>query len=296
MVASKPMFRSPSDVDPAELLKQRRASIDAVYEELRALGPNAPGEQVAIVVRSALELPMLDFLASLRGGTERLVTQSVEEYSRFIPSASSNASSAAGLVRILLLQNVDLVWWDDVPDFETMADIKASKDLLDLVALRRSGRVGFGFGIASDGLVRRGRDFLVQRAMPSREPRGPGLSFTQIRPAMLGVLNEVAACVSEIAPEGTPPLYVTSVIRTVEHQIHLKSLGFSALLPSAHCRGWAADIEVAWFERFGAAGALQEVLIDYLERGILNVIDEGRAWHVCLSPDHVERYRALGIA
>ena len=296
MVASKPMFRSPSDVDPAELLKRRRASIDAVYEELSALGPNAPGDQVASVVRTALELPTLDFLASLRGGTERLVTQSVEEYSRFIPSESSNASSAAGLVRILLLQNVDLVWWDKVDDFETVADITAHGDLLDLVALRRSGRVRFGFGVASDGLARRGRDFLVQRVRPNREPRGPGLSFTQIRPAMLGVLNEVAACVSEVAPAGTPPIYVTSVIRTVAHQIHLKSLGFSALLPSAHCRGWAADVEVAWFERFGAAGALKDVLIDYLDRGILNVIDEGRAWHVCLSPEHVERYQALGIA
>ena len=94
----------------------------------------------------------------------------------------------------------------------------------------------------------------------------------------------------ELAPAGTPVIRVNSIVRTVEHQNHLKTLGFSALSPSAHCRGWAADIEVTWFERFGAAGALREVLLDYLDRGVLNVIDEGRAWHICLSPDHAARY------
>jgi hypothetical protein len=111
---------------------------------------------------------------------------------------------------------------------------------------------------------------------------------------MLGVLNEVAAATRAAAPAGTPPIRVTSVTRTVEHQQRLRSLGFSALLPSAHCRGWAADIEVAWFERFGAAGALRGVLLDHLDRGVLNVIDEGRAWHVCLNPAEVERFDALG--
>ena len=171
----------------------------------------------------------------------------------------------------------------------------ASIELLDLVVERRRGNVAFSFGIASDGLVRRGRDFAVQRLFPEREPRGPGLTCTRIRPAMLGVLNEVATATRVVAPTGTPPIRVTSVTRTVEHQQRLKALGFSALLPSAHCRGWAADIEVAWFERFGADGALRDVLLDYLDRGVLNVIDEGRAWHICLNPAEVECYHALGL-
>ena len=48
-------------------------------------------------------------------------------------------------------------------------------------------------------------------------------------------------------------------------------------------------------ERFGAADVLREVLLDYLDRGVLNVIDEGRAWHVCLNPAEVERYHSLGV-
>ena len=284
-----------SEVDPARLLQQRRASIDAVYETLEDLGDAADPETVGTVVAEALGQPSLGFLSNLRGGPDRLVRQSIEEFRRFVPSAASNAASGAGLVRILLLQSVDLVWWDDEPDFAIDADVASSDELVDLVDERRQGRVGFSFGIASDGWGGRGRDFLVQRLFPGREPRGPGLSCTQVRPALLGVLNEVAAVTRAAAPPGTPPIRVTSVTRTVEHQQRLMALGFSALLPSAHCRGWAADIEVAWFERFGADGALRDVLLDYLDRGVLNVIGEGRAWHVCLNPAEVGRYGALGL-
>ena len=294
MVASGPMFPA-SEVDPARLLQRRRASIDEVYDALEALGDDADPEAVGAVVADALCRPSLGFLSILRGGPDRLVAQSVEEFRRFVPSEASNATSAAGLVRILLLQNVDLLWWDDEPDFATDADVAASTGLVDLVDERRRGRVAFSFGVASDGWVRRGRDFVVQRLLPRHEPRGPGLSCTRVRPAMLGVLNEVAGAVRAAAPDGTPAIRVTSVTRTVEHQQRLRALGFSALLPSAHCRGWAADIEVAWFERFGADGPLRAVLLDYLERGVLNVIDEGRAWHVCLNPDEVGRYHALGV-
>jgi hypothetical protein len=289
------MFHSTSEVDPAKLLKQRRASIDDVYEALEALGGSADPTAVGRLVGDALARPALGFLSILHGGPERLITQSVEEFSRFVPSEASNATTAAGLVRILLLQNVDLMWWDDARDFETDADVERSPDLVDLVTERRRGRVAFSFGVATDGWGQRGRDYLVQRLFPGREPRGPGLSCTRIRPAMLGMLNELAETARSAVPEGTPRVRVTSITRTVEHQHRLKSLGFSAMVPSAHCRGWAADIEVAWFQRFGADDTLREILLSYLDQGILNVIDEGRAWHVCMNPSKVDRYQTLGL-
>ena len=85
---------------------------------------------------------------------------------------------------------------------------------------------------------------------------------------------------------------MNSIVRSVEHQQHLSDLGYSALLPSSHCLGYGADVEMRWFESFGAAPVLQAILFDYRERGVLNVIDEGQAWHLCLSPDHVSAYRA----
>ena len=77
------------------------------------------------------------------------------------------------------------------------------------------------------------------------------------------------------------------MVRSVVHQRGYAPSGFTALLPSAHCQGWAADVELAWFERFGAREALREVLLEYADSGVLNVIDEGRAWHVCLAPHAV---------
>ena len=76
----------------------------------------------------------------------------------------------------------------------------------------------------------------------------------------------------------------------MEHQHHLASLGYSALLPSSHCLGYAADVEMSWFSAFGAAETLQEILYGYRDRNVLNVIDEGQAWHLCLSPAHVASY------
>ena len=48
---------------------------------------------------------------------------------------------------------------------------------------------------------------------------------------------------------------------------------------------------MTWFETFGAAESLRGILTDYRDRGVLNVIGEGQAWHLCLNPEHVAAYR-----
>jgi hypothetical protein len=280
------------DLDDASLLRRRRNAIDAIAEELEAAGPGISDEEIDSLLRRALHSEDLEALGSIKGGDDRLVAQSIEQFRAFSPSRASNASSASGMVRILLLQNLDLLWWDDVPDFADDHALRASTELLDLQAERAAGRVRFGFGVAPRGHSGRLRDALLQRLAPRRQPRGPGLRFTEIRPAMLGLLNEIADRAARACPQGTPPIWVTSITRTVEHQEHLRSLGFSALTPSAHCRGWAADIEVSWYSGFGAAEQLKAVLSDYFDAGSLNVIDEGRAWHVCLNPALVDAYAA----
>jgi len=98
------------------------------------------------------------------------------------------------------------------------------------------------------------------------------------------MLNQLATEFAALAPSGTPPLWVTSLARSVEHQRHLRALGYSAALPSAHCVGYAADIEMAWFRRYRADIVLQGLLLDLQQAGDINVIDEGQAWHVCISP------------
>ena len=111
-----------------------------------------------------------------------------------------------------------------------------------------------------------------------------GLWLARARPQAVALLNQIAVTFAELAPAGTPPLWVTSLARSVEHQRRLRALGYAALLPSSHCAGYAADVEMSWFRRFGAHRALQEVLLDWQRRGDISVIDEGQAWHVCLRP------------
>ena len=41
---------------------------------------------------------------------------------------------------------------------------------------------------------------------------------------------------------------------------------------------------MSWFRRFGAAATLAGLLAERQQAGEVNVIDEGQAWHVCLSP------------
>ena len=116
------------------------------------------------------------------------------------------------------------------------------------------------------------------------------------RPQAVALLNQIATQFASVAPPGTPPLWVTSLARSVEHQRRLRALGYAALLPSSHCVGYAADVEMAWFRRFGAQEALQEVLLEHQRSGDVNVIDEGQAWHVCLRPGVTYGSRLVPVA
>lgn len=293
LVVFVPMPTRARDRTQAALLISWRNAIEAIVSELAALPADASDDQVRVVIREGLSHGVLAPLTETRGGIDLLVDQATDEFRRFSPSAASNAADRTSMVRILLLQCLDLLWWGDVEEYADQTALDADPDLLDLVDERTRGRVMFAFGLAPANTVARLRDAVTQRTFPGRQPRGPGLRFTKIRPAMLGLLNEVAERVAATAPAGTPPIWVTSITRSAEHQRHLRELGFSALSPSAHCTGWAADIDAVWFERFNAAATLRTVLEDYLDQGIVNVIDGVTAWHVCLSPKHAARYAAL---
>ncbi len=202
----------------------------------------------------------------------------------------SNAQSRAGLVRILLLHQVDVMWWSDVPPYVDQAAVEAAPELLSLVALNKAGRLRFRFAAQPDGWLGRGRDYALRRFAPGRRPRVSGMRFLVARAEVVAVLNEIAGALAIKAPAATPPLWVNSTVRSIEHQKHLSSLGYSALLPSSHCQGYGVDVEMAWFRTFGAGDILRDILFDYRDRNVLNVIDEGQAWHLCLSPHHVPAY------
>jgi hypothetical protein len=270
-----------------------RGQLETLLVELNGYTNRLRQLDVARRLDEFLRIPdVRQLVRQVPGGAEQLLADVLDEYRRYVPSAASNASSPLALIRILLLQQIDLAWWGSASELQDAQAVEASAELIDLTEMRADGGVRFGFGKGSDRLVRRARDFAVQRLLPSHEPRGPGLPFLRARPEIVSVLNEISDRVASLVPASTPRIWVNSIVRSVEHQIRLRNLGFTAPLPSSHCRGWAADIEMAWFDRFAAGGALRLVLLDYLDSGKLNVIDEGRAWHVCLAPEAAALYGA----
>ncbi len=221
---------------------------------------------------------------------EHLLTMARLELERPELGSASNARTHAGSVRILLLHQIDVMWWSEVEPYADDAAVEQAPELLSLPTLQKAGALRFRFATQPVGWWGRGRDYLLRRVARRRRPNVSGMKFLVARAEMIAVLNEIADALSRGAPRGTPPLWVNSTVRSVEHQLHLSSLGYSALLPSSHCLGYGVDVEMAWFETFGADEVLRAILFDYRDRDVLNVIDEGQAWHLCLSPDHLSAY------
>ena len=209
----------------------------------------------------------------------------VRNYEPTPRNATRATSTLASLVRISLLAQIDAVWWGRSPGYQTDGDVRDAGDLVDLDVLEVEGQLSFRYRNQATTLVARAARSAERRALPGRSPKTAGLWLARARPRAVAWLNDVAEDFASIAPEGTPPLWVTSVARSVEHQRHLKSLGYIAPLPSAHCVGVAADIEMKWYRRFRAHRILRGLLLDRQRAGQVNVIDEGQAWHVCLHPD-----------
>lgn len=276
------------DVGPVSLedLDRYRSAIGRVHVALTDdIGATVGPEQIDAFVRPRLADPDVTRILerSAPGGVDAVLGSLRVEVARFRPGSPSSAQDAASLVRIHLLSQVDSLWWRDVEPFHD-ADLAGSSELRDLQHLADTGQLAFRFKRQPRGLPGRARNGVVHRYLPRYEPHTSGLSQAMARPELIGLLNRLARDFAAAAPAGTPPLWVTSLLRTVEQQHRLRDLGYSALFPSAHCVGFAADVEMRWYGRFGADHALAATLLDYQARGLVNVVDEGQAWHVCLSP------------
>lgn len=267
------------------VLERYRAAVDDVVAELATcLGPGDAGTAEAILARRLGEPDLVAVLAGTPGGADQTAQALLREVRGYRPSPRSSARSLAALVRIALLTQIDVLWWGRAPAYQRDADLLADTDLVDLAAERRAGRLAFRYRRQAVRLPARAVRAASRRLAPHRYPRTAGLRFTRARPEAVALLNDLAAEFTRRAPADAPPLWVTSLARSVEHQHRLRALGYAALLPSSHCAGYGMDIEMAWLARFGAQDALRGVLLDRQAAGDVNVISEGQAWHVCLAP------------
>lgn len=293
---------SPPDTDRAQPseptasvaeLDRYRAAIVALCAELAdlAAGTNQV-EQLESRLRVELKQPDVALvLDTALGGVDGVIASLRDEIARFRPDSPSSAPDIWAVMRIFLLSQIDSYWWRTVEPFH-VADLHGTNNLVDLRRRGAHGELAFRFKLQPKGLPGRVRNGVVHRFLPRYEPRTAGVSHAMAAPELVTLLNRVARDFAHASPAGTPPLWVTSLLRTVEHQHHLRGLGYSAFFPSAHCVGYAADLEFRWYEQFGATDALAAILLDSQARGLINVVDEGQIWHVCLSPQAAADLRA----
>lgn len=267
-------------------------SYRVVIEELcQALGGATSAADTRPILEEYLDSEQArGIVIAAAGSPAILVDRAADELESYRPTAAATARTAAEVVKILLLQQIDLAWWADAADFEDQDQLARSAEVVDLRVLKRADRLRFSYSLASDALVYRARNFAIRRWWPDRAPGAPGPSSAFVRPEVVELLNLVADRFAAIAGPTLPALWVNSVTRPLDHQLHLQRLGFTAYTPSAHCRGWAADIETAWYDRFGVRAALESMLQGMVEDGLINGIDEGRIWHVCPNPERLGEF------
>ena len=271
----------------------RRLSDVAVYREavadvLAELTAQDRRPSVAaaerILARRLVEHEFAAVLSVTPSGAEaatQRILRDVRSYRRLSPNS---AGDLVDMVRVTLLTQIDVLWWGHVPAYKTDEDVLADTDLLHLDGLRHGGLVTFNYRHQATSVLGRAARAAERAAAPGRAPVAAGLRLAYARAELIVVLNRIAADFARLAPAGTPRLWVTSLTRSVAYQRHLRALGYPALLPSAHCSGYAADVEMTWYRNFGADHILQAVLFGHQRDGDINVIDEGQAWHVCVRP------------
>ncbi len=276
------------------LLPTYRAMVDSLVAEAARDPRHSDLPAIERLVARHLDQPELAaVLSHVDGGSDVAADCLLRELRSYRPDArSSSVSDVPTFIRVLLLSQIDSVWWRGTTPFVSDADVLTSTELVDLRPLTSAKMLEFQYRVQPAGLGGRARDWLQHKLLPGMSPRVAGLRFTRSRPVVLAVVNQIARDFAAALPPRTPRLWVTSMVRSVEHQYRLRALGYAAVVPSSHCAGYACDLEMKWFRQFDPGKVLARLLFERQDAGQLNFIDEGKQWHVCVSPDACDELQA----
>jgi hypothetical protein len=266
-----------------DLAGYRGAVADLLLEIASHTGPEDLPKAERVLTERLTDAEFAGVLAASPEGRPAAVERLLREVRHYQPGARNCAADLAAHIRIHLFALIDVMWWGSTRAFVLDSDLAGSADLVDLEPLRRRGELHFRYRRQARTLPLRAVRAVDRRLRPDRTPRTAGLRFARARPQAVTLLNRLAADFAAAAP-AAPPLWVTSLARSIEQQRRLRALGYTATLPSAHCVGYAMDIEMSWFRRFGAGATLEGLLRERQQAGEVNAIDEGQTWHLCLSP------------
>ena len=266
-----------------DLARYRDAVADLLIEIAAHTGPEDLAKAEKVLAERLADPELAAVLTASPEGRPAAGDRLLREVRHYQPGARNCAADLVAHIRIHLSALIDVMWWGSARAFVTDRDLLQSAELVDLEPLRLAGDLHFRYRRQARTLPVRAIRAADRRLRPGRTPRTAGLRFPRARREALTLLNALAGDFAAAAP-GAPPLWVTSLARSVEQQRQLRALGYTATLPSAHCAGYAMDIEMSWFRRFGAAGVLEGLLRERQQAGEVNAIDEGQTWHLCLSP------------
>ncbi|HEY8046323.1 MAG TPA: DUF5715 family protein [Streptosporangiaceae bacterium] len=266
-----------------DLARYRDAVADLLIEIAGLTGPEDLAKAEKVLTERLADAEFATVLAASPEGRPAAIDRLLREVRHYQPGARNCAADLVAHIRIHLFALIDVMWWGSAPAFVTDSDLLRSAELADLEPLRRRGELHFRYRRQARTLPARALRAADRRLRPEHTPRTAGLRFARARRESVTLLNQLAAEFAAAAP-GTPPLWVTSLARSIEQQRRLRALGYTATLPSAHCVGYAMDVEMSWFRRFGAAATLEGLLREREQAGQVNAIDEGQTWHLCLSP------------
>jgi hypothetical protein len=279
------MARSAAILPNYLLLDYRAAVEDLVQEAGRHPGASGISAVEGLIARRLAAPEFSAVLSYTGGGADAAAASLSREIRTYKADARCSASDLATFIRILLLSQIDSVWWNRTIPFTSDADVLRSTELVDLGPLKSGGVLEFQYRAQPAGLPGRVRDWAQHKVFPGIRPRLAGLRFTCSRPVVVAIVNLIALDLAAALPPRTPRIWATSMVRSVEHQHRLRSLGYAAVLPSSHCAGYACDLEVSWFRRFDPGNFLARLLFERQAAQQLNVIDEGRTWHLCINPN-----------
>ena len=284
--------QSPPPLPDSALPGYRLAVDDLVQEVVRRPWASELTDIERLVAKRLQEPELSALLSHLAEGMDGAVAGLIGEIGNYGHQARRSASDLGTFIRILLLSQIDSVWWSAASPFTHEADVLGSAELVDLGALKSARVLEFQYRPQPTGLLGRARDWGQHKMLPGLSPRLAGLRFTCSRPAVVAVVNQIAHDFAAAVPRRTPRIWVTSMVRSVEHQYHLRALGYAAVLPSAHCAGYACDLESGWSRQFDPDNVLAHLLFERQEAGQLNVIDECGTWHLCVNPNALGELQA----
>ena len=215
------------------------------------------------------------------------------------PSYLKTLEKYQGLMQVLLGQAVDFYWYAGWPRYRTAQDVKDDKNLYSFGRFRSDFDVRFAYVQYYGHVLMRVPNSLrlrYRRLINHPGKYTQGLTTTRCSKAMAGFINQLSEETARLnGADDSFRVLINSVLRTVEYQNSLAKIGYVAPRHSAHLAGYAVDIEQQWFKEHDkrAHKVIESLLDDLYDRRVINLIQEGTHWHVCLNPDHIAHYEAL---